>query len=121
MRLDDLATMAQSRNGLPLARVLTTWLARVLDAKPGEGALCLTCDAEFRGEPSWSAMVAAPFAGEGEAIVTAICPACAGHPNLEGVIVGASSAWSVRRRPSGGGGSGAELMLPLPVRRSPVG
>ena len=87
VRIDDLATMAQSRNGLPLARVLATWLARVLDAKPGEGALCLTCDAEFRGEPSWSAMVAAPFAGEGEAIVTAICPACAGHPNLEGVIV----------------------------------
>ena len=78
--IDDLAIMAQSRNGLPLARVLARWLARVLDAEPGEGALCLTCDAEFRGEPSWSAVVASPFAGNGEAIVSGPCPDCAGHP-----------------------------------------
>ena len=87
VRLDDLATIAQSRSGLPLARVLASWLARVLDAQPGEGALCLTCDAEFRGEPSWSALVAAPFVGEGEAIVNGICPDCAGYPDLQGVIV----------------------------------
>ena len=49
VRLDDLAIMAQSRSGLPLARVLARWLASVLDAKPGEGALCLGCDAEFCG------------------------------------------------------------------------
>jgi hypothetical protein len=78
VRLDDLAVMAQSSSALPLARVIAGWLARVLDAEPGEGALCLTCDAEFRGEPSWLAMVASPFAGSGQAIVSGICPDCAG-------------------------------------------
>jgi hypothetical protein len=87
VRIDDLAIMAQSSNGLPLARVLARWLANVLDAEPGAGALCLTCDAEFRGEASWSAMVSAPFAGNGQAIVCGICPDCAGHPDLQGIVV----------------------------------
>lgn len=76
-----------------------------------EGALCLTCDAEFRGQPSWSVMVAAPFAvGSGQAIVCGICPDCAGHPDLQGVVVE-----RLRHRPSGHAGSGAELAA-LPCR-----
>jgi hypothetical protein len=35
--IDDLPMMGQSRNGLPLARVIARWLARVLDAEPGGG------------------------------------------------------------------------------------
>jgi hypothetical protein len=31
-------------------------------------------------------VVASPFAGYGEAIVSGICPDCAGHPDLQGVV-----------------------------------
>ena len=86
--IDDLPAMARSSSSLPTARVLATWLARVLNTEPGEGALCLSCDAEFRGQPSWLAMVAAPFAGGGgKALISGICPDCAEHPDLEGVVI----------------------------------
>jgi hypothetical protein len=84
---NDLLAMLVTPRSLPTARLVGNWLAQALRRKPNDRALCLNCDAEFQGEHSWSVMVAAPFARDGEAIVSGICPECAQHPNLETIIL----------------------------------
>jgi hypothetical protein len=80
---DNLLAMLLARHSVTTARLVGNWLAQALRRKPNDRALCLNCDAEFQGEHSWSVMVAAPFACDGEAIVSGICPKCAQLPNLK--------------------------------------
>jgi hypothetical protein len=70
---------------IAVSRSVLEWLDTALKKQPGQGFLCLTCDAEFIGSKStshaWLAAVAVPFAHKGPAIVSGVCPVCAQAPN----------------------------------------
>jgi hypothetical protein len=105
VRLDDLFALSLSADTVHLARVLGGWLAQSLKKKPGDGALCITCDSEFPGmrdmsSHDWSAILVMPFAsGAGQAIVSGICPACSVRPDLQDAVTRQLRSGSVWRRP----------------------
>jgi hypothetical protein len=77
-----------------LTRLILDFVRRkIIHAKVGRGALCLSCDREFLAstEPPNTFVIALPFTEPaGTAVVSAICAACAERLGSDGALIDAA-------------------------------
>jgi hypothetical protein len=74
------------------ASALCNFLKQISEKKPGEGALCIDCDAELHANTDrrdWLVSVALPRfpRHDDKALVSGICPTCAARPDIEDVVM----------------------------------
>src|SRR5262245_42070777 len=83
----NMVDMMVDPHRLPVARAAADWLIQAGKRKLRKKPLCINCDAEFHGQSTWAIVVAAPFAQDGYAIVSSICPDCSQRPDVENLIL----------------------------------